>query len=144
MTGAGATLVEKMISPEEFVERLCRLCADPGPRPFPRRPRDREILIKSILMLLDSGRTYTEREVNGLLQGWQRDVAPGIGSDHLTLRRLLVDYGHLERTADGRAYRVGFPARPVAFDLEVDLIDVRATIAAYLDYRERRKGCFGT
>ena len=31
-----------MISPEEFVERLCRLGADRGPRRFPRKQRDRE------------------------------------------------------------------------------------------------------
>ena len=126
-----------MVSPEEFVERLCRLGADRGPRRFPRGRRDREILMKSITMLLDSRRAYSEREINLALQSWNRDVAPAIRSDHVTVRRLLVDYGHLERTRDGAIYRVGFPARPVAFDLEVDEIDVRATIAAYLDHRER-------
>ena len=128
-----------MIAPEEFVERLCRLGADRGPRRFPRKPRDREILMKSIVMLLDSERTYTEPEINASIQDWQRDVAPAIESDHVTVRRLLVDYGHLERTVYGRRYRVGFPPRPVAFDLEVDDIDVRATIAAYRDYARRRR-----
>ena len=129
-----------MISAEEFVERLCRLGADRGPRRFPRARADREILIKSIRLLLDSLRSYSEREINTALQAWNRDVAPAIETDHVTLRRLLVDYGHLERTADGRAYRVGFPARPSAFALDVDDIDVRATIAAYLEYvRTRRK-----
>jgi len=52
---------------------------------------------------------------------------------------LLRDHGHLERTADGRRYRVGFPPRPVAFDLEIEELDLRATIAAYLDYRRRRR-----
>ena len=128
-----------MISPEEFVERLCRLGADRGPRGFPRKVRDREILMKSITMLLDSARTYTEHEINEVLQVWSRDVTPAIQVDHVTVRRHLVDYGHLERTADGHAYRVGFPPRPLAFDLEVEDIDVRATIAAYLDYAARRR-----
>jgi hypothetical protein len=128
-----------MISAEEFVERLCRLGADRGPRGFPRRRRDRQILMKSMVMLLDGRRVYREGEVNTLLRGWKRHVAPAIDSDHVTLRRLLVDYGHLERTADGRAYRVGFPPQPVAFALEVDDVDVRATIAAYLDHREERR-----
>jgi len=123
-----------MISAEEFVERLCRLGADRGPRSFPRARADREILIKSVRMLLDSGRSYTESEINAHLQAWNREVAPAIETDHVTLRRLLVDYGHLERTADGRAYRIGFPARPSAFALDVDDIDVRATIAAYRAY----------
>lgn len=134
----GANL-ECMISPEEFVERLCRLGADRGPRRFPRKFRDREILTKSIVMLLDSNRRYSERQINDVLQEWRRDVAPAISSDHVTVRRLLVDYGHLERTADGTMYQVGFPPRPVVFDLEVDDIDVRATIAAFRDYSKRRR-----
>jgi hypothetical protein len=95
--------------------------------------------MKSIVMLLDSDRTYTEGEINAALQEWNRDVAPAISSDHVTVRRLLVDYGLLERSADGRKYRVGFPPRPVAFDLEVEDIDVRATIAAYRDYSARQR-----
>lgn len=95
--------------------------------------------MKSIVMLMDSNRSYTEREVNDLLKKWNRDIAPAIESDHVTVRRMLVDYGHLERTADGRKYRIGFPARPLAFDLEVDDIDLWATIAAYLDYSERQR-----
>ena len=92
--------------------------------------------MKSVQLLLDSRRTYTEAQVNAVLKEWCRDVAPAIEIDHVTLRRMLVDYGELERTADGRAYRVGFPARPVAFDIEVDEIDVRATIAAFREHRE--------
>ena len=126
-----------MISPEEFVERLCLLGADRGPRGFPRKRRDRQILMRSIIMGLDSGRSYSEVEINEALQEWNRAVAPAIETDHVTVRRLLVDYGHLERTADGSAYRVGFPPASVAFDLEVDDIDVRATIAAYLDQQRR-------
>lgn len=128
-----------MITPEEFVERICRLGADRGPRRFPRKNRDREILMKSITMLLDSTREYTEGEINDALDAWSRDVAPAIESDHVTIRRLLVDYGHLERTKDGRSYRVGFPTRPVAFELEVEDLDIRATVAAYIDYRERAR-----
>jgi hypothetical protein len=127
-----------MITLEEFVERLCRLGAERGPRGFPRARRDRAILMKSILLLLDSERTYSEPQVNAMLRAWKRDVAPALETDHVTLRRLLVDHGHLERTADGRAYRVGFPPGAVAFDLEVYDLDVRSTIAAYRERRSRR------
>ena len=128
-----------MIGVEEFVERLCRVGADRGPRGFPRKARDRQILIKSIRMTLDDGRIYSEPEINAALLAWKRDVAPAIRTDHVTLRRLLVDHGHLERTADGRAYRLGFPANPMLFDLEIDDIDLRATIAAYVEQAQARK-----
>lgn len=95
--------------------------------------------MKSIMMTLESSRTYTEAEMNGALLSWKRDIGPAIETDHVTLRRLLVDRGHLERTADGRAYRVGYPAQPIAFELEVEDIDLRATIAAYRDHSERRR-----
>ena len=132
-----------MITLDEFVDRLCRLGADGASRRFPRNARDREILMQSVVMELDSERSYAEKEINVRLEAWSRDVAPSIEIDHVTLRRLLVDYQRLERTADGASYRVGFPARTVAFELEVYDLDLRATVAAYRDQlarsRERRK-----
>jgi hypothetical protein len=128
-----------VISAEEFVERLCRVGADRGPRRFPRAARDREILMQSFLLGLDSSREYTERQINEAVKAWKRDVAPAIETDHVTLRRLLVDWGRLERSADGRRYRVGFPPRSVAFDLDVYDLDLRATVAAYRDHRARER-----
>ena len=127
-----------MISVEEFVERLCRIGADRGPRRFPRKQRDRQIIMKSILMGMDSVRTYTEDQVNEIILDWNREVAPAIDTDYVTVRRCLVDYGLLERSPDGSIYRVGFPPASVVFDLEVEDIDVRATVAAYLDHQRRR------
>ena len=127
-----------MISVDEFVERLCKVGADRGPRGFPRSRRDRDILIQSFLLTLDSGRAYSEREINAALRAWKRDVAPAIETDHVTLRRLFVDLGRLERTADGARYRVGFPPGAVAFDLEVYDLDLRATVAAYRAYLASR------
>jgi hypothetical protein len=122
-----------MITIDEFVERVCRIGADRGPRRFPRKARDREIMMKSILMLMNSAETYSEGQVNELLQAWKRDVAPAIGTDHVTIRRSMIDYGHLERTADGSRYRVGFPPGPMVFDLEIDELDIRATVAAFME-----------
>lgn len=128
-----------MISVDEFVERICLVGADRGPRRFPRKRRDRQILTRSILMQLDSARLYDEGEINEALRHWKRAVAPAIETDHVTIRRLLVDTGHLERSPDGSVYRVGFPPAAAVFDLEVDDIEVEATIAAYLDHQERKK-----
>jgi hypothetical protein len=127
-----------MITVEQFVERLCRLGGGRDSRPLPRKRLDRQILMKSMLMDMASDRTYSEPEINELLEAWNRNVAPAIQTDPVTLRRLLVDHGHLERTANGGSYRVGLPARPVVFDLEVDDIDLRATIAAYRQHLRTR------
>ena len=58
-----------MISDEEFVERLCNVGADRGPRRFPRNAADRAILMHSIAMTLHSSGSYTESEIN-------HDIAP--------------------------------------------------------------------
>lgn len=126
-----------MIGIDEFVERLCRIGADRGPRRFPRKPRDRAILFKSIRMQLDPMTDYSEKEINALLVRWREEIAPEVEIDHVTLRRLMVDYGELERTRDGATYRVGYPPRPTAFDLEIDDLDLASTIVAY---RMRPKG----
>jgi len=128
-----------MIALDEFVERLCRVAADRGPRGFPRNRRDRAILVKSILFGLDDARSYSEPEINAALLAWKRDAAPAIETDHVSLRRLLVDYGHLERTRDGSVYRVGYPPRAPAFGLEVYEVDVRATVAAYRERSARQR-----
>jgi hypothetical protein len=127
-----------MISLDEFVERLCKVGADRGPRGFPRNAKDRSVLMQSIVMSLDSSRVYSERQINGALQTWNRDVAPAIEIDHVTLRRLLVDRGRLERTPDGASYRVGFPPASVAFELQIYDLDLRATVAAYREYLKKR------
>ena len=94
--------------------------------------------MKSIVMQLDSAVEYSEPEINARLMTWNREIAPEIECDYVTLRRLLVDYGELERTADGRFYRVGFPTRPTAFALEIDELDLRSTVAAYRMEQSRR------
>ncbi len=90
-------------------------------------------------MTMDSSRNYSEPEINEILIAWKRSIAPAIETDHVTLRRLLVDYGEFERTPDGTFYRVGFPPRPVAFELEIEEIDIASTVAAYIDHRRRRR-----
>lgn len=127
-----------MIRSEQFLERLLQLGAGPRPRPLPRRRRDRQILMKSILLTLDSERTYHEREINERIRAWNDEIAPALETDHVTVRRLLVDAGLLERSPDGARYRVGFPAAPLAFDLEVDALDLRAAVRAHRAERARR------
>jgi hypothetical protein len=96
-------------------------------------------MMKSIAMLHNSSKTYSEPEIHKHLMEWNRNVAPCIDTDYLTVRRLLVDYGRLERTANGSHYRVGLPLGDPLFDLEVDDLDLRAKIAACFDHQRRRK-----
>jgi len=120
-----------MIGIEQFTDRLLRLGAASRSRPWPRKRLDRHILMKSIALTLDSSCEYSEPQINEALRTWNEQIAPAIETDHVTLRRMLVDYGYLERRPDGSVYRVGFPPNPLAFALEVDDLDQRAMVAAY-------------
>ena len=67
-------------------------------------PAKRKMKIYALLYLSDrfeSGREYTEREVNDILLYWHTFADPA------TLRRELYDYGFLDRSPDGRSYRLG-------------------------------------
>jgi len=46
----------------------------------------------------EAGRNYSEKEVNGIISQWHTF------EDYFILRRLLVDYGLLDRTPNGAKY----------------------------------------
>lgn len=48
----------------------------------------------------EPGRTYTEKEVNATISAWHTF------GDYFILRRLLIDYGMMERVPDGSRYWV--------------------------------------
>lgn len=67
-------------------------------------PAKRKMKIYALLYLSDkfeSSREYTEREVNDILLEWHTFADPA------TLRRELFDYRFLDRSPDGRSYRLG-------------------------------------
>lgn len=65
---------------------------------FPRKEKIRLVLLRQIVQKFEPGRKYSEREVNQIL-------IP-IYSDYVVVRRLLIDYHFLDRTADGKEYWV--------------------------------------
>lgn len=137
---AAATSI--VISAEFFSKRLARLCLAGGTRGLPRSTQDRQILMKSMQIMFEAARDYSEKEVNQLLETWLRDVAPAFDSDHVILRRLLVDHGCLARSSDGRVYRVGHAGSD--FEVAVGRLD---PIAIMRDARaaeaERKKAHTG-
>ncbi len=74
---------------------------------YPSGMSEREALLRRVADQLDiGGRTLSEPELGDALAALTDDVA--------TLRRYLVDLGILERTRDGRQYRLAAPPAPAA------------------------------
>lgn len=63
---------------------------------FPARERRKAIALTEIAKRFETGRVYTEKEVNAIIDY----------SDFAMVRRYLVEYGYLGRTPDCREYRV--------------------------------------
>ncbi len=63
---------------------------------WPKKQKDKLVLLRRIARLFQEGRRYTEKEVNAIL-------AP-VWPDHVTIRRYLIEYRFLDRKTDCSEY----------------------------------------
>jgi hypothetical protein len=124
----------------EFKIRLAMLCLKGGGRGVPRKHRDQHILFKSITLMLETKRDYTEDELNECLVKWLSQMGRTIEIDHVSLRRYLVDAGHLTRDKAGRSYRVDPEQTVGLFEAGIDEINPVAVVEeAYRDAEDRKR-----
>ena len=122
----------------EFKSRLAVLCLRGGG--FPRKQRDQHILFKSIILMLESGRDYTEAEMNERLLKWLREVGRTIEIYHVSLMRYLVDAGYVIRDKAGRRYRIDSEQTVGLFEAGIEEINPVSVIEeAYRDAEERKR-----
>ena len=76
---------------------------------WPARQKIQRQAIDCLASRFEQGREYHEREVNELINGWHTF------GDWALLRRLLFDWGYMDREADGTRYRL----RPRPLDAPV-------------------------
>jgi hypothetical protein len=68
-----------------------------GPlRSFPKKEKRKLVILKQLIQRFEFGRKYTEQEVNQILKN--------AFSDYVTLRRSLIEYGLMDREANGSRY----------------------------------------
>ena len=127
------------ITADEFRQRLEALLLSPGGRGLPRKRRDWDILFKSIALALESGRDYSEKEVNQVVVEWLAGIGQAIEIDYVTLRRHLVDAGYLVRDLAGTSYRVGLEAMAELFEPATDAVDPAAVVEEARSRKEQRK-----
>ncbi len=65
---------------------------------FSPKEKKKIVILKEIASSLDPNRQYTEIELN--------EVLKQIYHDFTTLRRYLIEYGFMERTKDGKVYKI--------------------------------------
>jgi hypothetical protein len=94
-------------------------------------PRDFAVLLAAAAQSFPRGREFSEREVNELLCTFLDNAGSMLGTDHVELRRWLVDFHVLDRDGYGRAYTAGTPTAELA-DLvrQLDGVDLLARARA--------------
>ncbi|SHK89825.1 hypothetical protein SAMN05443637_11416 [Pseudonocardia thermophila] len=69
---------------------------------LPAQESKRRLVLERVVQSFEPGRRFSEREVDAVLRVWTE----GGATDHVTLRRHLVDHGLLTR-GDGQYWRTG-------------------------------------
>ena len=140
MKGSSSEPLMDVIDSDEFTAKLVELCLKSGLAGFPRGPRDRHILMKSVVLALDRSRVYSASEIGDRLSYWLADIGRAIESDHVSLRRMLVDDKYLERDSGGLRYQAssGGPADRL-FSADVESVDVYMAIGEGMKAIAQRK-----
>jgi hypothetical protein len=97
----GATMVDERywVTDEEIVKIVQNYFSSVEPlilKTFPSREKKKLVVLKRIAGQFDPGLRYDEKQVNTILKP--------IFGDFATIRRYLIEYGFMKRTADGSAY----------------------------------------
>lgn len=101
----GATMVDDryMITQAEAQKILTASFSSMHPlklRVFPPKQKKKLVILRTIAERFQYGKRYSGQEVDTILSS--------IFDDYVTLRRYLIEYGFMDRTADGREYwRIG-------------------------------------
>ena len=95
------TVDERIDVTEEEAGAIEARYFDPSKRPamplFPKRQKEKLVLLRRIARGFEPDRVYTETEINRILMP--------IHDDYASIRRYLIEYRFLEREADGSEYR---------------------------------------
>ena len=100
---AGAKMVDSRYDiTEEETAKCLKTCFPQGldgpMSEFPSREKRKIIVLRHIMTRFEAGRIYSESEINLILMK--------VWDDFVTLRRYLIEYGFMKRTADGSKYKV--------------------------------------
>ena len=97
-------------------------------------------LLKSLSLYFKPGRSYTEVEVNGLIEEWRTEVGQSLQIDHVTLRRALVDEAYLRRSSAGESYQLEDSVdKQFSFAADVDAIDPQLVVLEAAEEISKRR-----
>ena len=97
---------QKIISKPYFIKRFTALCLS-RLNELPQNNEARQVLLKALSLEFGSDQTYTEKQVNAVISDWLENTAHISGTDHVFLRRSLIDYGYFRPICQRRKLPAG-------------------------------------
>ncbi len=89
---------------------------------------DFAVVMAAAALAFEAHREYSEAEVNGVLKGWLAGAGAMLATDHVELRRCLVDCRLVTRDGFGRRYARAPAPEPFAAAIEgLAGVDLAAT-----------------
>ncbi len=128
-----------------YLAVFCRLATKTGLSPGALCAGHRDpfmVVVCAAALAFESGREYDEPAVNGRLRAWLAGPGAMLATDHVALRRWLVDCAVLDRDGYGHRYRRCEPSGDWAVVMSalagIDL-DAEAKTARAADAAQRAK-----
>lgn len=131
------------VSAEHLRERLVALCTG-GNGGWPRKIKDRHVLLAAASRSFQRGMIHTEKEINEILRHWLDHGCPSLLIDEITLRREMVDENYLMRDDAGHFYAVGHGPAAISFAADVASVDPFLVVAQAQELRAARKRAYET
>ncbi|GAB4469566.1 MAG: hypothetical protein Kow0088_01650 [Anaerolineales bacterium] len=125
------------ISFNEFSRRFTALVLNQTS--LPKKHSDLHLLLYSATLFFQPHKSYTEKEVNKILNHWCSAFGKNLGLDHVSLRRALVDEGLLQRDPSGNHYTLELDNLPYQYDPAIQSLDLHQLIQQAMAEKERRK-----
>lgn len=129
------------ITGEDMRRGLVKICTG-NDILFPRKEKDRHVMLAAASRRFERGMIYTEKEVDKLIRSWLDDGCPSLLIDEVTLRRELIDANYLMRDQAGRFYALGSGPGSVNFTPEASEVDVIGVVVEALSEREARRRAY--
>ena len=127
------------IAADEFRRRLVNICTGNELR-FPRKEKDRHVMLVAASRSFVRGMIYTEKEIDSAIRDWLERGCPSLLIDEVTLRRELIDAAYLMRDDAGRFYAVGPGPASIRYTDDVSGIDPFVVVTdAIVDRAERKR-----
>ena len=124
------------VSKSDYIDKLNKLCGKNDLIQFPKKYKDRLVLLGSIVLSLKPQKQYSEKLINESIKEWINKMADKSYLDYVTLRRYLIDFGLLKRDPAGSEYYIAESKIDSLFEKSIWAIDPFSLIK---EFRNKRK-----